>query len=48
MIRVSLIMSLGIALQSGSPLRKKINLALLKIEEDGTYSSIYSKYFGEL
>ncbi len=36
----------GIALQQGSSLTKKINLALLSLKEDGTYDELYTKYFG--
>jgi ABC-type amino acid transport substrate-binding protein len=35
----------GFAFQRGSDLRKKFNLALLKAREDGTYSTIYNKWF---
>jgi polar amino acid transport system substrate-binding protein len=35
----------GIALPTGSPLRKKINETLLDITADGTYDELYSKYF---
>jgi polar amino acid transport system substrate-binding protein len=35
----------GIALPSGSALRKKINETLLDITADGTYDELYSKYF---
>ena len=37
----------GIALPTGSALRKKINEALLDIPEDGTYDQLYAKYFGD-
>ncbi|MEI6480532.1 MAG: transporter substrate-binding domain-containing protein [bacterium] len=37
----------GIALQSGSPLREKVNQAILRIRESGIYDSIYQKWFGE-
>jgi polar amino acid transport system substrate-binding protein len=37
----------GIALPTGSPLRKKINETLLDITEDGTYDQLYAKYFGD-
>lgn len=37
----------GIAVQNGSPLRKKINTALLEMTDDGTYEQIYSRYFGD-
>ena len=36
----------GIAVPSGSPLRKPINEALLSLLEDGTYEQIYQKWFG--
>jgi ABC-type amino acid transport substrate-binding protein len=36
----------GIALPSGSPLRKPINEALLGLYQDGTYQAIYDKWFG--
>ncbi|MGH3846416.1 MAG: transporter substrate-binding domain-containing protein [Pseudonocardiaceae bacterium] len=35
----------GIALPTGSALRKKINETLLDITADGTYDELYSKYF---
>jgi polar amino acid transport system substrate-binding protein len=35
----------GIALPTGSALRKKINETLLDITADGTYEELYSKYF---
>jgi polar amino acid transport system substrate-binding protein len=35
----------GIALPTGSPLRKPINEALLTLRQDGTYDTIYSKWF---
>lgn len=38
----------GIALSKGSPFRKRINIALLALEENGTYDKIYTKYFGEM
>ncbi|MDQ2789111.1 MAG: transporter substrate-binding domain-containing protein, partial [Actinomycetota bacterium] len=37
----------GIALPTGSALRKTINETLLDITADGTYDEIYSKYFGD-
>jgi polar amino acid transport system substrate-binding protein len=37
----------GIALPPGSPLRKKINTALLDITADGTYEELYARYFGD-
>ena len=36
----------GIALPIGSPYRKEINSALLKLIEDGTYANIEAKWFG--
>ncbi len=36
----------GIAVPTGSPLRKPINEALLRLREDGTYDAIYDKWFG--
>ena len=35
----------GIALPTGSPLRKPINEALLKLKQDGTYEELYNKWF---
>jgi polar amino acid transport system substrate-binding protein len=37
----------GIALPSGSALRKTLNLNLLKVQESGTYDDLKTKYFGE-
>ncbi len=37
----------GIALPIGSPLRKQINEALLTLKQDGTYDTLYQKWFGE-
>jgi polar amino acid transport system substrate-binding protein len=37
----------GIALPQGSPLREPLNLALLRVFEDGTYDDIYARWFGE-
>lgn len=37
----------GIALPTGSPLRKKINTALLDMTADGTYEELYGRYFGD-
>ena len=37
----------GIALPTGSPLRKELNEALLKLRQDGTYDELYNKWFGE-
>ncbi|MFN8499034.1 MAG: transporter substrate-binding domain-containing protein [Anaerolineae bacterium] len=36
----------GIALPTGSPLRKELNEALLKLRQDGTYDDLYNKWFG--
>src|SRR6266511_583274 len=36
---------IGIAVREGSPLRKRINEALLAIYADGTYEDIYAKWF---
>jgi polar amino acid transport system substrate-binding protein len=35
----------GIAVAAGSPLRARINLALLELVEDGTYEQLYAKWF---
>lgn len=35
----------GIAIPLGSPLRKRINEALLEVYQDGTYETIYGKWF---
>ncbi len=35
----------GIAFPQGSPLRDKVNIALLKMMEDGTYAKLYRKWF---
>ncbi|MFN2342313.1 MAG: glutamine ABC transporter substrate-binding protein GlnH [Desulfonatronovibrio sp.] len=37
----------GIAFPMGSELRKKVNIALLEMMEDGEYDEIYAKWFGE-
>jgi polar amino acid transport system substrate-binding protein len=37
----------GIALPTGSMLRKKINTTLLDITADGTYEELYARYFGD-
>jgi len=37
----------GIALQNNSPLRKRVNLALLKLRENGTYDALHTRYFGD-
>jgi polar amino acid transport system substrate-binding protein len=38
----------GIALPSGSALAEPINQSLLRLREDGTYASLYRKWFGSL
>ena len=35
----------GIAVRDGSPLRKRINKALLEMYEDGRYKALYNKWF---
>jgi len=35
----------GIAFPQGSPLREKVNVALLKMMEDGSYAKLYKKWF---
>ena len=35
----------GIAVADGSPLRKRINRALLELYEDGRYRALYEKWF---
>jgi len=37
----------GIALPTGSPLRKPINEALLELMQDGTYAETHDKWFGK-
>ena len=37
----------AIALQANSPLREKINQALLKLKENGQYQKIYQKWFSQ-
>ncbi|MFO7818306.1 MAG: glutamine ABC transporter substrate-binding protein GlnH [Thermodesulfobacteriota bacterium] len=37
----------GIAFPTGSALREKVDVALLKIMEDGSYAKLYKKWFGE-
>jgi len=37
----------GIALPAGSALRKPINEALLELMQDGAYTEIHDKWFGE-
>ncbi len=36
----------GIGFQQGSELRDKVNVALLEMQEDGSYDKIYIKWFG--
>jgi len=36
---------IGIVVREGSPLRKRINQALLAMYADGTYEDIYAKWF---
>jgi polar amino acid transport system substrate-binding protein len=36
----------GIAFPDQSPLRKRVNEALLKLKENGTYQLLYTKWFG--
>jgi len=38
--------SYGIAFPDKSPLRKRVNEALLKLKENGTYDQLYAKWFG--
>jgi polar amino acid transport system substrate-binding protein len=38
---------IAMAVKNGSPLRKQINEALLAIYQDGTYESIYAKWFAQ-
>ena len=35
----------GIAFPQGSPLREKVNIALLELMEDGSYAVLYRKWF---
>ena len=42
------IASASFMLQLNSPLRKKIDVALLTLREDGTYQQLYDKWFGSL
>jgi len=37
----------GIAVARGSPLRKRINEAVLAMYADGTYEEIYGKWFAQ-
>jgi ABC-type amino acid transport substrate-binding protein len=39
-------LSYGIAFQHDSPYREEINLALLKLVENGTYDDIHDRWFG--
>jgi polar amino acid transport system substrate-binding protein len=36
----------GFVFPLDSPLRKKVNITLLSMREDGTYQRIYDKWFG--
>jgi polar amino acid transport system substrate-binding protein len=36
----------GVALPANSPLRERINQAILRLQEDGTYQRIYNRWFG--
>lgn len=36
----------GIGFQQGSPLREKVNIALLEMQEEGEYAELYKKWFG--
>ena len=38
--------SYGIVFPNNSPLRKRVNEALLKLKENGTYDQLYGKWFG--
>lgn len=38
----------GIALVNGSPWVEKVNVALAEMKADGTYKTIYEKWFGEM
>lgn len=44
--RIFLRESYGIALPTGSPLAEPINQSLLKLREDGTYQTLYRRWFG--
>jgi polar amino acid transport system substrate-binding protein len=37
----------GVAFPEGSPLRERVNRALLKLQKSGKYDEIYRKWFGE-
>ncbi len=37
----------GIVFAPNSPLRKRVNVALLQLKEDGTYDAIYARWFGD-
>jgi polar amino acid transport system substrate-binding protein len=39
--------SYGIALPTGSKLRKPLNESLLRIQQNGVYSAIYKRWFGD-
>lgn len=39
--------SYGMAFPQGSKLREKVSIAILKLKENGTYATIYKKWFGE-
>jgi polar amino acid transport system substrate-binding protein len=39
--------SYGILFPSNSPERKRVNEALLRLKENGTYERIYAKWFGD-
>jgi polar amino acid transport system substrate-binding protein len=39
-------MPIAIMVQLDSPLRRKIDVALIKLRENGTYQQIYDKWFG--
>lgn len=38
----------GFVLQENSPLRKDVNLAILTLRENGSYDTLYKKWFGEI
>jgi len=44
--RVFLRENYGIALPTGSPLAEPINQSLLRLRENGTYATIYRRWFG--
>jgi ABC-type amino acid transport substrate-binding protein len=39
--------SYAVALREGSTLREAVNRALLRLREDGTYTTIYQRWFGD-